>query len=174
MEQWIILLRGINVGGHHLVPMKELRTAMEAAGFSSVKTYIQSGNIVCRFAGRPEDILETLMERHFGFRPWVLVLSLAELRAVAEANPFREGAGKTVHFFFLEGDPARMDRVLAQSLQAETEQFELRDNVFYLYAPEGIGRSRLAGRIGKVFPETRITARNRNTIEKLLDLARDS
>jgi uncharacterized protein (DUF1697 family) len=53
MDTWIALLRGINVGGKHIVPMKELTALLRADGFEEVRTYIQSGNLVFRAKGIP-------------------------------------------------------------------------------------------------------------------------
>ena len=170
MKTWIALLRGINVGGRHIVPMKELVKLMEARGFVGVKTYIQSGNVVFRSPSRQEDEIGALIEEHFGFRPSVFVLSKDELQRAAAQNPYPPDAGKAVHFFFLEEEPGSMDRDLLESLKAESEAFSLVEKVFYLYAPEGIGRSKLAEKLHKAFPGATMTARNLNTIHKLLDM----
>ncbi|MDC6355366.1 MULTISPECIES: DUF1697 domain-containing protein [unclassified Robiginitalea] len=170
MKTWVVLLRGINVGGKHIVPMKELREALEADGFAAVRTYIQSGNLVFNFPGPPETRIGEQIEKNFGFSPWVLALSPEELRQAAAANPFRDDAGKTVHFFFLDREPESVNRDLAEELRANSEQWALTGRVAYLRAPDGIGRSKLASKMDRVFPGTQITARNRNTVEKLLGM----
>ena len=62
MKTWIALLRGINVGGNHIIPMKELKQLMESNGFSNVRTYIQSGNVVFESPQRPLDKIGQLIE----------------------------------------------------------------------------------------------------------------
>ncbi|HMQ91269.1 MAG TPA: DUF1697 domain-containing protein, partial [Flavilitoribacter sp.] len=69
MKTWVALLRGINVGGKHIVPMKELVRLMEADGFANVKTYIQSGNVVFQSADNSGDRIGELIAREFGFKP---------------------------------------------------------------------------------------------------------
>lgn len=150
--------------------MAELRAALEADGFAAVRTYIQSGNLVLDFPEPPESRIGELIENNFGFSPWVLALSPEALGRAAAANPFRDNAGKTVHFFFLDRDPETVNRELAEQLRADSEQWALTGRVAYLYAPDGIGRSKLASKMGRVFPGVQITARNRNTIEKLLEM----
>ncbi len=170
MQTWIALLRGINVGGKHIVPMKELVKLMEANGFSEVRTYIQSGNVVFGHADRKAEKIAGLIEEHFGFRPSVFILSKDELQKAAHHNPYDPDAGKAVHFFFLEEEPGTIDQDLLESLKAESEEYQLREKVFYLHAPNGIGRSKLVAKLHKVFPDTTLTARNLNTINKLLGM----
>lgn len=170
METWIVLLRGINVGGKHIVPMKELTKLLEANGFQQVKTYIQSGNVVLQYPTNPEEEIGQLIEQQFGFRPAVFVLSQADIEEAAAHNPYDPEQGKQVHFFFLEEEPTTVDYDLLESLKAESEQYQLIDKVFYLYAPDGIGRSKLVGKMHKVFPTATMTARNLNTVKKLLSM----
>lgn len=171
METWIALLRGINVGGHHLVRMKDLAGHLEAGGFSGVRTYIQSGNVVLQCQDRPGERIGNLIEQYYGFRPAVLVLSAEELRQVAAANPFDPEGGKKVHFYFCAEEPREVNHNLLETLKGPNEAFRLIGSVLYLYAPDGIGRSKLAEKIGKALPGTDLTARNLNTINKLLEMS---
>jgi uncharacterized protein (DUF1697 family) len=177
MKTWIALLRGINVGGHNILPMKELRALLETEGFVDVRTYIQSGN--CVF-GASESDAETLadliterIEQNFGFRPAVLVLEKPDLdRAIAD-NPFAEHADdpKTIHLSFLKERPTSPDLEALRALQASSEHFELTQTVFYLHAPDGIGRSKLAAQVEKKLG-VQTTARNLRTVLKLAELAK--
>ena len=171
MKTWIALLRGINVGGHHVVRMRDLEGHLEAGGFSGVRTYIQSGNVVLQCRERPGARIGNLIEQHYGFRPAVLVLSPEELRQAAAANPFDPEGGKKVHFYFCAREPREVDHDLLETLKGPNEAFRLIGRVLYLYAPDGIGRSRLAEKIGKALPGTDLTARNLNTINKLLEMS---
>ena len=56
MPSWIALLRGVNVGGRRKLPMADLRTTLTGLGLSDVATYIQSGNVVFRASGTPEQL----------------------------------------------------------------------------------------------------------------------
>lgn len=168
MNTWIALLRGVNVGGKHIVPMKELRTLLSENGFENVQTYIQSGNIVYRKKSPSGDQLASLVDTQFGFRPAVFTLSIDALRDAAANNPFHTDIGKTVHFTFIEGDTSSMDSELLESLKAPSEQYALNGQVFYLHAPDGIGRSKLVAKIDRIFKGCTLTARNLNTINKLL------
>lgn len=170
MKTWIALLRGINVGGKHIVPMKELTKLMESAGFADVKTYIQSGNVVFRSPAKPKDEIGQLIDKKYGFKPSVFIMSTDDLKQAAANNPFETDQGKAVHFFFCENSPESVDFELLDSLKAESEAYKLIDKIFYLYAPDGIGRSKLVEKMGKAFPDIDMTARNLNTINKLLEM----
>ncbi len=170
MKTWIAFLRGINVGGKHIVPMKELTKLMEANGFTNVRTYIQSGNVVFESPFRPKQEIGDLIQQRFGFTPSIFTMNVKELRIAATHCPFPSDLGKAVHFFFFQDEPKQVDYGLIDSLKAATEEYALVKNVFYLHAPEGIGRSKLAEKLDKVFFKTDMTARNLNTINKLLEM----
>jgi len=90
MTRYLALLRGINVGGRHRVPMADLRATCEAGGYSSVRTFIQSGNVLLATdapAATLEGDLEALLERRFGFGVPVVVRSLRQLRRVVSEAP---------------------------------------------------------------------------------------
>lgn len=172
---WICLFRGINVGGNNKLPMKDLTKALLAAGLTEVKTYIASGNVLFR-SDLDEAALEKrigdLVETNFGFRPAIFLITLSHLEKVLAGNPYRdhEHQGKAQHVFFFKAPPETVDRALLDSLKAESEAYEITDEVMYLYAPEGIGRSKMVEKIGRAI-KADMTARNLNTVETLRDMA---
>ncbi|MCA9929921.1 MAG: DUF1697 domain-containing protein [Anaerolineales bacterium] len=175
MNIFVALLRGINVGGRNKLPMRELVQILESLGLSNVKTYIQSGNAIFQTprTGQTklaEDISTTIGQSH-GFTPHVLLLSLDELKTAVSQNPFPEAADapKTLHLYFLTSAPAQPDLTTLESLKTAREQFQLINNVFYLYAPDGIGRSKLAERVERALGVA-ATARNWRTVSKVLEM----
>lgn len=175
-QVWISLLRGINLGGHHKLPMAELRELFADAGCADVRTYIQSGNVAFRAPNAErEDLTSRLagaVEEARGFRPGIILLKYDELEAAAEANPFPEATSdpKTLHLWFLSREPEDTDLDALDDLRTPTEHYELRGAVLYLWAPDGIGRSKLAGRAERAVG-VEATARNWRTVEKLRELA---
>jgi uncharacterized protein (DUF1697 family) len=105
VDNYLVLLRGVNVGGNNLLPMKKLTVLLQNDGFEDVSTYIQSGNIVLKSTTNPEQNIRSLIAKKFGFEPKVLALSVDEFMRSVANNPFREFEGKTVHFYFCAGDP---------------------------------------------------------------------
>ena len=176
MNTYIALFRGINIGGKNLLPMKELAVLLEDMGARKIKTYIQSGNAV--FQGAEKDIsqlagqLAAAIKKRHGFEPHVLILGLDAIdRAIAE-NPFPEAAAEpgSLHLVFLLSPPRNPDLKKLDSLRTESERFHLRDQVFYLHAPEGVGRSRLATNIERLLGVP-ATGRNWRTVCKIREMA---
>jgi uncharacterized protein (DUF1697 family) len=179
MKTYIALFRGINVGGNNVLPMKDLATALESAGARDVATYIQSGNAV--FWSEEQDaallaegIRAAIGERH-GFEPRVLVLASEEMEEVVRSNPFPEAESepKTLHVYFLAAPPERPDLEALEGIKGELERFVLVDGVFYLHAPKGIGRSKLAANVEKLLGVP-ATARNWRTVRKVIEMADQS
>jgi len=176
MKTWIALLRGINVGGNNPLPMRDLTAALRGLGLIDVRTYIQSGNAVFRSAEtKAAAIAEQIAEaihRSRRFRPHVLVLRRQDLANAVAANPFpdAEVEPKSLHLFFLAEVPRRPDVAALDQLRSGHERFVLDRRVFYLQAPEGIGRSKLAAGAEKAIGVA-ATARNWRTALKVLELA---
>jgi len=177
MNTWIALFRGINVTGNNLLPMKDLVARLGGLGCKDVKTYIQSGNAVFRSSVAKASTLaariESAVEEGHGFRPRVLLLGIADLESAVATNPFPEAEDepKSLHLWFLAERPARPSLDALKGCQAANERFALKGGVFYLHAPDGIGRSKLAARVEKALG-VEATARNWRSARKVLELAR--
>lgn len=176
MNTYVALLRGINVGGKNVLPMKELATVLQDLGLNEVQTYIQSGNVVFKTTRNStqklaRDIKAAIGKNH-EFVPQVLVLSIAELRDAIDSNPFPEGENepKSLHLFFLESSTAHPDLDRLASFQSGSERFKLVGTVFYLHASDGIGRSKLAPQVEKALGVA-ATARNWRSASAILSLA---
>lgn len=170
---WLALLRGVNVVGNNKVPMKALADACETVGFLSVRTYIQSGNILFRSRSSDRQALarqiERLVARNFGCTPTVLVISKAALAAAIRGNPF-PGAHrnhKSLHLYFLAARPRSPDIESLARLDAGREAFKLKGSVFYLWTPDGFPDSVLRSRIERCLGVP-ATARNWRTVNELL------
>lgn len=174
MATYVALLRGINVGGHKRMPMKQLSKALEGAGLSDVQTLLQSGNLVIkspqRSASAVEKRVHDAIREEFGFDVSVLVRTAKVFLAEVDASPFEaesEAEPKTVHYFFRRTDEAIDDAALKR-LRGADEETHAAGKVLYLHAPSGIGRSKLAARAASVLGET--TARNARTVARLVGL----
>lgn len=173
---WIGLFRGVNVGGNNKLPMKELVKLMEAEGFTRVKTYIASGNVVFRAEASEAELqkrIEDLVEANFGFRSKLFLVTADHLQKLLDANPFRdhEHKGAAQHLFFIQGPITKADTARMDELKAPNEAWHLTDECFYFYAPDGIGRSKLGEKLSQCL-KADMTARNLNTVETLLEMGR--
>ena len=95
MTQYLILLRGINVGGKNVIKMADLKAGFESMGFANVRTYIQSGNVLIDSAEKDKLLLTTKIEaglsKRFNFQARVAVLSQKDLAGIVKSAP--EGFG---------------------------------------------------------------------------------
>lgn len=176
MHFWVMLLRGINVGGNNIMPMKQLTTMLNELGCEQVQTYIQSGNVLLLNSlsdgHKLAQQITAKMQQSFGFEPKTLLLTLEQFQQAASNNPFlhAQAEPKTLHLFFLAEPVVDFDIEKLNSLKKTNEDFRLINQVFYLLAPDGIGRSKLAEKVERILAVP-TTARNWNTVDKLLSLA---
>jgi uncharacterized protein (DUF1697 family) len=172
------LLRGINVGGNRKLPMAALRTLLEDLGHGDVRTYLQSGQAVFTSGHGDEESLAAelarAIEERFGFTVDVVVRDHAYLKSVAENCPFpaAELEAKQLHVTYYSV-PVTEERFAEVDQPAYLpEEFRLGDRALYLYAPDGLGRSRLAVELARPRLNKGLiaTSRNWNTVVKLVEL----
>ncbi len=176
---FIVLLRGVNVGGANSFSSKHFVSLLEATGLRNIKTYIQSGNAVFQAdtkdtAGLAKKI-KTGIQRKHAFAPDVIVLGLDEFERAIAGNPHpgADSNPKALHLVFLASTPERPDLSGFQKYRARGEEFSLNKRVLYFWGPDGIGRSKLFSRIEKLLGVA-VTARNWRTACKLLELGREA
>ena len=174
MTKFIALLRGINVGGKNILPMKEFRGLLSKLGCEGVATYIQSGNAIFRYSGDAAELpglISGTVESEFGFRPSVMVLSEDEFSAIVARTPFVAEIEdpRFLNIWFMRESATRANLARMHDIAANGEKFLLTDLAFYLHAPNGVGRSKLAGQVEKCLGVD-ATARNWRTVGKISDL----
>jgi len=177
VKTYVALFRGINVGGKNALPMKELVAVLENLGSQNVKTYIQSGNAV--FESKEKDTLRLSnkisaeINKRRGFEPHVLLLGLEDIERAITENPFPEAETdpQALHIGFLASAPQNPSLKTLESLKRDSERFQLIDKMFYLHAPEGVGRSKLAANAEKLLGAP-MTDRNWKTVCKIWKMAR--
>lgn len=172
MQKFIVLLRGINVGGNNKLPMKELVPLLKQDGFKSISSYLQTGNLVLKSETNPTEKIQGIISKNFGFSPEIITLEESGFSASVCHNPYNEFEGKFVHFYFCKNDIAVVHDKLEKYI-AESEQWNVIDNVFYLHAPEGIGRSKLVANIESCIGQS-ATGRNLNTINKISTMLKNA
>jgi uncharacterized protein (DUF1697 family) len=169
MPAYIALLRAVNVGGTGKLPMTELQSICEQAGFTKVKTYIASGNVVFvskLTEAKVKSTLEAALASYAGKPVGVLIRTTQEMTAVLAANPFPQmPANRTVAFFLDAPPPANALETVSNQT---TEQLQPGLREIYVYYPDGQGVSKLK------IPATKTgTARNMNTVAKLAEMAQN-
>jgi uncharacterized protein (DUF1697 family) len=171
---WVVLLRGINVGGNKRVAMAGLRDLLGSLGYEDVRTVLQSGNAILTTgkitAAALQAEIESGITRQFGLDVKVIALTAAELAASVDANPFAAGgaAAKELHVAFLSAS-APEGKIAAIDREALTpDEFEVGNRVLYLRLANGITGSRLPN--WERLLGLTVTVRNWNTVSKLLAL----
>ncbi|WP_299494705.1 DUF1697 domain-containing protein [uncultured Shewanella sp.] len=172
MQTFIVLLKGINVGGNNLLPMKDFVAQLKKVNYESVSSYIQSGNIVLKSTANPTKNIQSLVLNHYGFTPEIFVFTESTFVQSSIHNPFNECDGKCVHFYFCQNNIELVQEKIDTFL-AETEQYTVKGNIFYLYAPNGIGRSKLVANIEACLGQ-KATGRNLNTINNISSMVKNT
>lgn len=158
--------------------MRDLVDILEGIGARNVKTYVQSGNAVYQSteSNLPKfsKKLSWEINKRRGFEPQVLILELGDIERAMAMNPFPDAESDPpgLHLGFLASVPKSPDLSKLDSIRKESERFQLIGSVFYLHAPEGIGRSKLATGSEKLLGVAK-TDRNWRTICKIWEIAKE-
>jgi uncharacterized protein (DUF1697 family) len=173
---YLALLRGINVGGKAVLPMKALGAIFAGAGARKVRTYIQSGNVV--FEGDDPGAITAAVTveiaRVFGYPGRIVWRSAEELEAAYRANPFaRAGAPvETLHVYFLADVPQVGDVEGLDPERSPGDSYVVRGREIFLQVPNGMGRTKLTNTYFDSKLKTVSTVRNWTTVGKLLGMMR--
>lgn len=176
----IALLRGINVGGRHKVSMSSLRELCHSLDLNDPCTLLQSGNLLFRTKqlslSSLRKNLESGFDAAFGFHSEIILRTTPELRDTVAANPFAKRADvepAKLHTMLLSEDPQPNAREEISRLNIHPEEVHLDGREVFIYFPDGMGRSKLPwAKLDKTLG-TPGTARNWNTVTKLLKLAEE-
>lgn len=174
----VSLLRAVNVGGHAVIKMADLRSLYESLKFKGVQTYVQSGNVVFhtdeRDLSKLTKRIQDAIARKFGVTPGVILRTVAEMRDVVARNPFAKRMGiepNKLHVSFLDTklEPASCEQLRAILLTAEELIPSCKE--LFIYCSNGMGNSKIPwARVDRICG-TRGTARNWNSVTKLLEMA---
>ena len=178
MAAIVCMLRGVNVGGHNQIKMDDLRALCASLKCRNPQTYVQSGNVVFESAQKDRlklsQAIAGAIERKCGFRPSVILRTASELRVVVKRNPFSGRAGiepGKLLVTFLAEKPGRAAAAALKERAISPEELHLVGSEIYIYFPNGAGRSKLNwSNLDKTL-QTTGTARNWNTVTKLLAMA---
>jgi uncharacterized protein (DUF1697 family) len=157
--------------------MADLRGLLAGLRLRKVQTHLQSGNAL--FETADTDVVQlsakiaAALERKFGFRIDVLLRTHADLEAVIASNPFTRSKGiepAKLVVFLLPTTLEKAKRDEINKLKVGREEIRFSDRELYIYFPDGQGRSKLPAALDRILKKG-TTARNWNTVTKLLELA---
>ena len=167
MTNYISILRGINVSGQKSIIMADLKTLYENMGFSNVKTYVQSGNVVFQTKAEKIEILEQKIhgqiKSKYGFEAPVIVMTVDKLKTIINSNPFKDDSMKDpqfLHVTFLQKKPESYNQESVLSKKSGREEIVFTDEAIYMYCPNGYGNSKLSNNLFE--NKLKVTATTRN------------
>ena len=177
MRRLVVLLRGINVGRHKRIAMPELRELLGELRYEDVRTHLQSGNALVSTDDAPDAVARAIEDRireRLGFDVDVVVRRADELGAIVESDPLGDVAtdGSKRFVLFLSEPP---DAAVVKELQARdfgAEAFAAGEREVYAWCPDGLMDSALMKALNGAQLAPVATARNWNTVTRLLELAR--
>jgi uncharacterized protein (DUF1697 family) len=179
MSNYIAMLRGINVSGHRIIKMEQLRASFAALGFRNVKTYVQSGNVVFEAtndsAARLSKKIEKKILCDFGFSVAVFLKTSKDIEEIIKCNPLLETPAidhAKLHVTFLSNDPPETALEQLRPLAATPEQFRIMGREIYLSCPNGYGNTKLSNAAIEKKLSVVATTRNWKTVNTLLAMAK--
>jgi uncharacterized protein (DUF1697 family) len=173
--RYAAFLRGINVGGHHQVPMAELRALLTEAGYTDLATHLQSGNAIFTSqapAAELERDIASAVAGRFGFSCAVMVRTAAELAAVVRGSPLGGEPENASRFFvaFLSALPSAQAMKALDGASFEPDALWVQGREAYLWCPAGAGQTKLTNAALEKRLGVTATARNWNTVTKLASM----
>jgi uncharacterized protein (DUF1697 family) len=190
MAVLISMLRGVNLGSHNRIKMDALRALYESLKLEDPRTYVQSGNVIFRtnlFQTRLSRTklspaneaalakkIQNAIEKSFGFSPAVILRTADEMRHTIASNPFstrRDVESGKLLVTFLSAEPPDEALATLEGLKAHPEELHLKGRELYIYFPNGVGKTRLPWSSVEKLLKTTGTARNWNSVVKMLEIA---
>jgi uncharacterized protein (DUF1697 family) len=135
MKKYVAFLRAINVGGHTVIKMADLKRIFESLSLENVQTYIQSGNVI--FEADEEDTasletqIESQVEKATGFKTRLFVRTIREVQSIANKSPFTAKADETVHVGFLKEKPDKKHQEVLLTFKSDADDFAVKGREVY-------------------------------------------
>lgn len=173
----VALLRGVNVGGNRKVPMPELCKLATQSGLEEVESYINSGNLVFEAgqmkAGEVVDLLETAIEKHFGFQVDIVVRTMRQWKKYSEGSPFPDAERSRPNLLHLGLSKLPCKNDLAANLSEYAirgEKIKVVKDAIWVDFAAGVGKSKLTPALFERLAGSPVTMRNWNTVLKLYEM----
>lgn len=179
MTKYVSILRGINVGGHRKILMKDLKALYVKLGFTQVVSYIQSGNVLFESKNTSISEMETkiteAIKKQFGFDVPVLVRKVSEFEDAVTLSPYYSEHCdiESLYFTFLSAKPSQSDIDALNQVDFGDDEFEILDGVVHAKIVPPYHKSKLSNQIIEKKLNCSATTRNWKTVNKLIELGQD-
>ena len=172
MSKYVAFLRAINVGGHTVIKMQDLKRMFESFGLENVQTYIQSGNVIFESEETNEAALAQRIERQLekaaGFEIKLFVRTMRAVQAIANQKLYEPKEDETVHVVLLNEVLDKKTQQVLMSFKSEADDFAVKGREVY-----NLRRDREKSVFSNNFIEkilkTSATTRNLKTIRKIVE-----
>ena len=172
MTKYIAFLRAVNVSGHNLIKMADLKRMFESVGLENVQTFIQSGNVVFESSEKDtaslEKRIESQLEKASGYKIRLFVRTMRELQSIVSKSPFEPKADETAYVAFLNQKPDKEQGQVLMSFKSEADDFAVKGREVYI-----LRRDREKSVFSNNFIEKILklpaTTRNLTTIKKITE-----
>ena len=177
MQNFISILRGINMGGQKKILMSDLKTLYQSLQFKDVETYIQSGNVVFQSDTKYFDIeiaknIKKVIDKRYGFPAPVIIRRREELQNIISDNPFLKDENidtKKLHVTFLSDTPVKSNVESIEDIDFSPDKFFIKGKEIYLHIPISYGETKLSNRFFEKKLKVSATTRNWNTVNKIFE-----
>ncbi len=176
MPRYIAWLRAVNVGGPGIIKMEDLREYLAMPGFSSIVTYIQSGNVLFDSKETDKGVLVEKIEKKLlkstGRKVDVILRSIDEMNEIVKNDPFKKQRTDKDKYYvvFLSAIPYKELTKQLESLSNDVDSFKIvNDNLYWLTRPYN-GATIIKGSYFDKKLKVLFTNRNWNTVNKVLEL----
>lgn len=177
MHTHLALLRGINVSGHNMIKMDDLKALLERMGFQNVRTYIQSGNV---FVDSEEEHGATVgfrikqeIFKEWGYDVPIIVVTKEDLEACLNNNPYlkeKDSDTKKLYFTFISKELGDSSIHELKMSQVKPDEAVIDKNRIYVKYAVGAGKTRFDQKYIEKKLNVTATMRNWNTVTKLLEM----
>lgn len=173
MDKYILFLRGVTPTGKNKVPMAELRTLLEKNGFSEVKTYIQSGNVILKTAKTKREIeknVQVLIKKNFGGDIPCVAKTLKEAEVIFGKNPFSKNHQSQTYFTFFKNPPEKNKLIEFLKLDFSPDAVEVIGDTLYTRYKTQHSDSKFNNNFYERKLGIEATTRNFNTLTNIIRL----
>ena len=177
LVRYVALLRGINVGGNHKVPMADLKKQFESLGYTDVKTILASGNVLFSAPAQTEkaikEAIQVKLEKTYGFFIETMIRPLAVIEELIKADPFRKVTvtnATLLYVSFFENPPKTTLKIPYVSTNGALQILDIRGREVFsvITLSEHMSTPDAMGEMTKAFGKNPVTVRNWNTVLKMM------
>jgi len=174
VKAYIAFLRSVNVSGHHIIKMLDLKEMLFRPEFTNLTTYLQSGNLIFESEIKNSETLENLIgdiiKEHYGYDIKVKIYESSAFQNSFLKNPFLQSNEVDTKKLYYVHALGKADQAVFEMIKQNgnfQEEMFLIDNTIYVNYVNGFGRSKVTGKFFEKNLKLQVTARNFNTMKNL-------